>query len=215
MDPICRRSLILYLTHFMTWSGILGRFLLVREWPAFEIIPLFMPVWMASSVIFSEHEESYGFLRTLPVTDRRIVRTKFGLILGFGVLYWLFMVGAALLRSDGGQTGPSALVYITIVSAYGLLVGACFQVLLWRLGASMTTGAVIVFMVLSLVLTIAHTASLKFTPGWRAMSRTGGVEWLAAAPWLSIPALCGLALLAFTGLLRAGIRVKVSSEACL
>jgi len=215
MDPIIRRSLILYLMHFMTWCGILGRFLLVRDWPAFEIIPLFMPVWLASSVVFSEREESYAFLRTLPLTDRRIVRTKFGLILALGTLYWLFMMGAAIVRWDGAQTGPTALVYITIVSAYGLLIVACLQVLLWRFGSSVTTAVIVVFMVLSLVLTIVHTASLKSTPGWPVLIRTGAVEWLAGAPWMSIPVLGVLALLVFYGLLRFGIRVKASSEACL
>jgi hypothetical protein len=215
MHPIIRRSLVLYLTHLLTWCGILGRFLLVRDWPAFEIIPLFMPVWLVSSVVFTERDESYGFLRTLPVTDGRIVRTKFGLILGAATLYWLFMVGAALVRRDSSLAGPATLVYITIVSAYGLLMGTCFQVLVWRVGASIATSVGIVFVILSLVLTIVHTASLKSAAGWPVLSRTGAVEWLAGAPWLSIPILGGLALVAFYGLLQAGIGIKASSEACL
>ena len=215
MDPIIRRSLLLYLTHFMTWSGILGQFLIGREWPAFEIIPLLMPVWLVSSVVFTEREESYGFLRTLPITDSRIVRTKFSLILGAGVVYWLFMVGAAIVRQDATLTGAAALVYITIVSIYGLVMGACVQLLFWRFGASIATGAGIIFMILSLVLTIVHMASLHSSPGWPVLSRTGAVAWLAGVPWLSIPVLGGLALLAFSSLLRAGIRVKASSEACL
>lgn len=215
MDPIIRRGLLLYLTHFMTWSGILGRFLFLRDWPAFEIIPLFMPVWLVSSVVFSERDESYGFLRTLPVTDRRIVRTKSGLILGASVVYWLFMMGAAIVRRDGTLTASNTFVYITIVSVYGLLLGTFFQLLFWRFGASIGTGAGIVFMILSLVLTIVHTASLKSTPGWPVLTGTGAVEWLAGAPWLSVPVLGGLALLVFYGLLRLGVRVKASSEACL
>jgi len=219
MDPIIRRSLVLYLTHFLTWSGVLARFLLVRDWPAFELIPLFMPVWLVSSVVFTERDESYGFLRTLPVTDRRIVRTKFGLILAAAALYWLFMAGAALIRRDGTLTGPTTLVYITIVSGCGLLIGACFQVLFWRFGASIVTGAGIVFMVLSMVLTIVHTASLRASvrsaAGWPVLTRTGAVEWLAGAPWVFVPVLGALALLVYYGLLQIGVRVKASSEACL
>src|SRR5512136_195080 len=109
MDPIVRRSLVLYLTHVLTWCGILGRFLHARDWPAFEIIPLFMPVWLVSSVVLTEYGESYAFLRTLPLTDRRIVHTKFGLILGAGLLYWFFMVGAALIRQDVTLAGPTTL----------------------------------------------------------------------------------------------------------
>ncbi len=215
MDPIFRRGVVGYLTHVMTWSGILGRFLVVRDWPAFEIIPLFVPVWLASSVIFGDQDESYAFLRTLPVTDRRIVRIKFGLILGAGVLYWLLMMTAALLRWDGVQTGPAALVYLTIVGVCALLLGACTQLLFWRLGARIMTGVGIVFIIASLVLIIVHTASLKSTPGWPVLMRTGAVQWLAGAPWLSIPVLYGVALLAFYALARAGTRVKASSEACL
>lgn len=215
MDPILRRSVFMYLTHFMTWSGVLGFWVHVREWPAFEIIPLLMPVWLVSSVVFTEREESYAFLRMLPVTDRRIVRTKSGLLFGAGIVYWLFMVGAAIIRRDGTLTAPSVLVYVTIVSVYGLVMGACVQLVFWRFGASITTGAGIVFMILSLALTIVHMASLHSSPGWPVLSRTGAVEWLASTPWLSIPALGVLALLAFYSLLHAGIRVKASSEACL
>ena len=215
MDPMIRRSLIVYLMHFMTWSGILGRFLYVREWPAFEIIPLFMPVWMASSVVFTERDESYGFLRTLPVTDRRIVRTKLGLIVAASAVYWLFMVGALLIRGDRTLAVPTALVYVTIVSLYGLLVGVGLQLLIWRLGASMATGVAIVFMIMSLVLTIVHTASLRFSASWPRLTGTGAVEWLAGVPWLSMPVFGALALTAFYGLGRLGLRVKASSEACL
>lgn len=219
MDPIVRRSLPLYLTHLMTWAGILGTSLRSRELPAFEIVALFVPVWLVSSVVFTERDESYGFLRTLPVTDNRIARTKLGLVLGAAVLYWLFMAGAAIVRQDTTLTGPAPLVYLTIVSIYGLVIGACAQLLFWRFGASIATGAGIAFMVLSLVLTIVHTASLRTSlrsaAGWPVLSRTGAVEWLAGAPWVSIPVLGALALLAFYGLLRAGIRLKASSEACL
>lgn len=215
MDPIIRRSLPLYLAHIMTWSGILGPSLRDRELPAFEIIPLLVPVWLVSSVVFTERDESYGFLRTLPVTDSRIARTKSSLILGAAVLYWLLMVGAAIVRQDASLTGPAPFVYITIVSIYGLVMGTCVQLLFWRLGASIASGAGIAFMVLSMVLTLGHMASLHSSPGWPVLSRTGAVGWLAGVPWLSIPVLGGLALLIFYGLLQAGIRVKVRGEACL
>jgi hypothetical protein len=42
-------------------------------------------------------------------------------------------------------------------------------------------------MVLSLVMTIAHTAVLRSAAGWPALTRTGAIEWLAGAPWLSGP----------------------------
>ena len=106
MDPILRRTLVWYLLHLMTYSVTMGRFLLTELWPAFEVLPLFVTVWLTSSVLFSEREESYAFLRTLPVTDRAIVRTKFRLMLAMGAVYWLAMEGVALAR---GTTAWSVL----------------------------------------------------------------------------------------------------------
>ena len=56
MDPILRRSLPLYLTHFMTWAGILGTSLRGRELPAFEITALFVPVWLAAYTLIVRTE---------------------------------------------------------------------------------------------------------------------------------------------------------------
>ena len=215
MDPILRRSVVLYLTHVMTWSGILGRFLVTRDWPAFEVIPLFVPVWLASSVLFSDREESYAFLRTLPVTDRRIARTKFGLILGAGALYWLLLMLAVFVRWDGDRTGSAALVYLTVVAACSPLVAAGVQILFWRFGPSIATPLVVVALGVSLVLIIVHTASLGHAAGWPVLMQAAWIGRLAGAPWLSVPAIAAAAVLAFLGLMRAGVRVKASSEACL
>lgn len=215
MDPILRRSVIYYLTHFVIWFGMLSRFLIVGDWPTFEIIPLFVPAWLASSLLFSEREESYAFLRTLPVADRAIVRTKLGLILSVGALYWVLMTVAAFARGLGSATGPAVFVYVGLVAAIGLLIAAGFQVLIWRFGITVMTGVIVVYTGVVLIATLVHTASMRFTPGWSEVTRMRGVVWLAGAPWLTHPVLVGLTLLAFYGLVQAGIRVKASSEACL
>jgi len=215
MDPILRRSVVYYLTHLVIWSGMLGRFLIVGDWPAFEIIPLFVPAWLASSLLFSEREECYALLRTLPVPDRAIVRTKLGLILSVGALYWALMTVAAFARGFGSQTGPAVFVYVGLVAAIGLLIAAGFQVLIWRFGITVMTGVIVVYTGVVLIATVVHTASMRFTRGWPVLTRIRGVEWLAGALWLSLPLLVGLTLLAFYGIARAGIRVKASSEACL
>lgn len=215
MDPILRRSSFFYLSTLVIFSGVLGKYLGVDPWPAFEVIPLFMPVYLAAAVLSSERGESYGFLRMLPVTDRAIVRRKFGLILGAAAAYWLFMMLVALARWSSGVSGPSTLVYVTLVCGYGLVLGACCQVGIWRFGLSVTTGVIAVFLGVSLVVTIVHTAGLRYKHDWPVLTRLAGLQWLAGAPWLSVVVLVGLSVAVFWGLMRLGIRVKASSEACL
>jgi hypothetical protein len=216
MDPILRRSLIWYLLHLMTYSGILGRYLVVGSWQAFEIIPLFMPVWLISSVVWSEREESYAFLRVLPITDRSIVRTKFMLILSITVVYWLLMEGVTLARQGSGVAGgPSTLTFITLACVYALLLGACFQVGYWRFGASVVTPVGVVYMGLNLALAIIHNASFRFESDWPILAQSAAIRWLSDSLWLSHLVLVALALLAFYGLMRIGFRIKTSSEACL
>jgi hypothetical protein len=215
MDPILRRTLIWYLLHLMTYSGLLGRFLLTDRWPAFEVLPLFVPVWLVSAVLFSEREESYAFLRMLPVTDRAIVRTKFGLILSTAAVFWLAIEGVALARGDDGMVGPETHVYITLVSVAALLFAACCQIGIWRFGAQTATPFVLAYMAATLVFAVAHTASLKYRANWPIFTQLAGVRWLADSMWLSHVVLIALALLAFHGLMRIGVRVKTSSEAHL
>ena len=215
MDPIVRRSSFFYLSTLVIFSAVLGKYLGVDPWPAFEVIPLFMPVYLAAAVLSSERGESYGFLRMLPVTDRAIVRRKFGLILGAAAAYWLFMMLVALARWSSGVSGPSTLVYVTLVCGYGLVLGACCQIGIWRFGLSVTTGVIAAFLGVSLVVTIVHTAGLRYRQDWPVLTRLAGLQWLAGAPWLSVVVLAGLSLAVFWGLMRLGIRVKASSEAYL
>jgi len=215
MDPILRRTLVWYLLHLMTYSVTLGRFLLTERWPAFEVLPLFVTVWLTSSVLFSEREESYAFLRTLPVTDRAIVRTKFRLMLAMGAVYWLAMEGIALARGDDGMVGPETHVYLTLVSVAALLLAACCQIGIWRFGAPAVTPVVLTFMGAGFLLAVAHTFSLKYRANWPILTRLAVVRWLAESAWVSHVVLIALALLAFHGLMRIGVRVKTSSEAHL
>ena len=215
MDPILRRTLIWYLLHLMTYSGLLGRFLLTDRWPAFEVLPLFVPVWFVSSVLFSEREESYAFLRMLPVTDRAIVRTKSRLMLAMGAVYWIAMEGVALARGSDGMVGPEVHVYITLVSVAALLFAAFCQIGIWRFGAQAATPVVLVYMATTMVFAIVHTASLKYKANWPIFTQLAGVRWLAESIWISHIVLIALVLLAFHGLMRIGVRVKTSSEAHL
>ena len=215
MDPILRRSSFFYVTALITYMGLMGRFMLTRDWTAFEVIPLFLPVWLISGMLASEHDERYAFLRTLPLTDRAVVRTKFTLVLCFVSVAWLLMTAVALARRGDGVATTLTLVYIALVCVSALLVGALYQIGIWRFGISVMFPVIGVSVAAGLVLAVIHVANLKYKDDWPALSQLGIVEWLGGAPWISGPVIVALALWAYYGLMQVGARVKAASEAHL
>jgi hypothetical protein len=215
MDPILRRSSFFYITTFATYMGLLGRFMLTRDWPAFEVIPLFLPVWLISGMLASEHDERYAFLRVLPVADRTVVRTKFALMLSFVATAWVLMTAVALVRLGDGLAEPPSLVYITLVCGSALLLAACYQIGIWRFGLSVMIPVIGVSVAAGLVLCFIHVANLKYHDDWPAFSRLGFVDWLGGAPWISIAVIAAPTLLAYRALMQVGVRVKATSEAHL
>lgn len=215
MNPVYRRSTKFYLLSALTYLAIMGRYMITRNWPVFEIIPFFMPVWLVSALYSSEDDERYAFLRMLPVPDRDVARAKFGLILGSAACQWVLMTGAALGRMDEGIADPSTLVYLTLVCVVGLLAAAGYQIAVWRYGISRMKPILIASIIAGIALAVIHLASLKTVDDWPALSRSAVVEWLARAPWISNLVLAAIALLVFRALVRAGVRVKAASEAHL
>ncbi len=215
MDPILRRSSFFYVTALVTYLGLMGRFMLTRDWTAFELIPLFLPVWLISGMLASEHDERYAFLRTLPLADRAVVRTKFTLILSFVSAAWLLMTAVAAFRTGDGVATPPTLVYVTLVCATALLVGALYQIGIWRFGIPVMFPVIGVSVAAGLALAVIHVANLKYRDEWPALSQVGLVEWLGGAPWVSSAVIVALALWAYRALMRFGVRVKAASEAHL
>jgi hypothetical protein len=195
--------------------ALMGRYFITRSWPVFEIIPLFMPVWLASALLASESDESYAFLRTLPVAERSVARRKFLLILMAAAVEWLLMVLVAWLRTRDGVATSSTFVFLTLVCAAGMLVTGALQIAVWRFGISAVRPPVIVAIGISLALLIGHTFALKRVDAWFAFSELGPIAWLGGAPWLSNAVVVALALAAYARLLRLGARVKTTSEAHL
>ena len=215
MDPILRRSSFYYATSVATYMALMGRYFITRSWPVFEIIPLFMPVWLAAALLASEADESYAFLRTLPVAERSVARRKFLLILTTAAVEWFLMLLVASLRTQDGVASSSTFVFLTLVCAAGMLVAAGLQMAVWRFGFAAVRPPAIVAMAVALVMLLLHTFALKRVDAWFAFSQLGPVEWLGGAPWLSVPVIAAIALLMFSRLARVGARVKASSEAHL
>ena len=107
----------------------MGRYFLTRDWPVFEVIPLFVPVWLLSAMMASESDERYAFLRTLPVPDRAVVKTKFA---PHPALRRVPVDADGRRRRSSGWTkaspAASTLVYLTLLCAFGLLAVAGYQI---------------------------------------------------------------------------------------
>jgi hypothetical protein len=212
MLAIIWRSSFLYCTHILTFS-LMGLLTFHKSQPI-EMMGAFMPLWLSSSVLWSERNESYAFLRTLPVTDMEIVRIKFGIILAATGVYWLLMSGLAFLLQGGTESFAALLTFITVICALCLLLAAVWQIGVWHFGQSIMTGPILAFMGLSFVGAIVLGESIKrgVVPGPSGFS---AFSWIADGRWEIQGLLCALVVAAFFGLMEAGVRTKASSEAHL
>ena len=167
---------------------------------------LFVPVWLSSSVLWSEKQESYAFLRMLQVTDREIVRTKFGLALGAAFLYWLIL--SLLVRYAWGSTWdyPAYMALANLTCAISLPLAACWYIIHWRFGASALTVSVLIFMVIDVAVTFRN---------WVGGQGIPAVRLLAEGPWYLQLLMFVTALAAYFGLMQVAVRVKARSEAYL
>lgn len=215
MDPVFRRSSFYYWTSLGTYLALMGRYFVTRDWSAFEVIPLFMPIWLVAAMMASEHDESYAFLRTLAVTDLAIVRSKFGAILMSAAVQWSAMVGVSVLRRHDAVADPSSVVYLTMVGAVALVVVGWLQIGIWRHGFSAMKPVLVVFMAGGIVLILLHMVGLKQVEAWPVLSRLWPVRWLGGAPWISSAALAAAGLAVYRRMMKIGVRVKASSEAHL
>ena len=215
MDPIFRRSSFFYATALVTYFSLLGRYMLTRSFPVFEILPLFLPIWALGALVGSEHDERYAFLRMLPVSDARVARTKLRLVLSAVAVNWALVMAVAAFRLRDGAAEPSTFVYLTLVGAFALLVASCYQIGVWRFGFPVMSVAFGVSIAAGIVLVIIHMASLKYNDFWPALSQLAVLRWLGGSPWISSAGIAAAALLVYFRLVRFGVRIKASSEAHL
>lgn len=213
MSAILRKSSFFFITHLCTFSipGLVA----IPIWEnagMLSVMALWVPLWLSSSVLWSERQESYAFLRTLPVTDRQVVRAKFGLALGFIVLYWAIL--ALLIRRSWGAS-PEYAGYMALASltcSLAVVLAAVWYIVSWRFGTTVLTVAVIALLVIGLIMALA--ANME------RMVKTRGIgilapRWLAEGPWIYQVLLFAAALAAYFGLMRVAVRVKERSEANL
>jgi len=213
MTAILRKSSYFFITHLCTFSiPPLAMLLSGRNRGMLAVMAIWVPVWLSSSILWSERQESYAFLRTLPVTDRQIVRSKFGLALGFAAIYWLVL--SLFIRGAWGSTPeyPGYMALASLACAVSLVLAGGWYIFSWRFGRSALFAGVMAFMMIGILAT--------WIVDVKRMVRAGGIgaigpRWLAEGPWIFQVLLFGAALAAYYGLMRAAVRVKEKSEASI
>jgi hypothetical protein len=211
MFAIARKTSFFFLTHLGTFT-LWAMPLLKGKGGVLSIMAIAVPAWLSSSVLFSERMESYAFLRTLPVTDRQVVRTKFGLALAAAFVYWLIL--SLLVLSVWGSTWeyPAYMALVNLTCAISLPLVACWYIFHWRFGVSALTVSVVAFMVIDLASAFIVNVDRR---NWVGAPGIPVACWLAERPWYLQLYLFLLAFAAYYGLMEVAVRVKAKSEACL
>jgi ABC-type transport system involved in multi-copper enzyme maturation permease subunit len=212
MLSIWRRHAPLYITHMMTFSMMAAGPLLGGWRPHTIVLPgLMLPVWIASSVLWTERNGSEELLRTLPVTSREVVRAKFALLLAAVGVYWLIMSVFGLgMASARGVFGPY-LVFASVSCVGSLAVGALCYMGIWFFGRGVMTVVIVLFLVTGayIAVTVARAGALA---GYTA-SQQPLISTFGALPAYVVGALLALGLMVYYGLGRAAVRVRDAGDA--
>lgn len=205
MLSIVRRSSFFYVTHFLTFSVMPLYIVIAGRSRTIVFMILLAVVWLCSSVLWSERNESYAFLRMLPVSDRDVARAKLGLGLGAAFVYWAWLSLLSLIVA--GAT-PEFLARFSLInlaaSAWPPLVALCYLGV-WRRGARAMTFPLVTLIAVFFI--VAVGVAVRFFPSGR-----GGNLGLAPAPWPLQVLLPATGLVAFLLLARLAPRVKLDND---
>ncbi len=212
MHPIARKTSFFFLTHLCTFCAPGWPALLKGKGGILSMMAIFVPAWLSGSVLWSEMQESYRFLRVLPVTDREIVRTKFGLALAAAFVYWLLM--SLFVSWAWGSTDEYSayMALINLTCTLSLPLVAFWYIFGWRFGTPALTVGVIAFIVCDVIGTFVVNVDRG---NWVGAPGIPAARWLAEGPWYLQLFLFVTALAAYYGLMQVAVRVKAKSEACL
>jgi ABC-type transport system involved in multi-copper enzyme maturation permease subunit len=212
MLAIIKKRAPLYISHLVTYS-LLGVLQIVSPRPEkFFILGLFVAVWITSSVLWSERDESEALLRTLPVTHREIVTTKFLLALTAMAVYWGIMFTAALrLGAEIGSLSPG-LVFISVSWSIALVLAGLWYIAIWFFGMRPMIPIMLVFIVgfCAIGVALLSQTSRGLTVAPHQLTVLGA--FVDVPGYVAVIAVA-LALLAYYGLLQVAVRVRTVSDA--
>jgi hypothetical protein len=212
MFTIARKTSFFFLTHLCTFCAPAWPALLKGKGGILSMMAIFVPAWLSSSVLWSEKQESYALLRMLPVTDREIVHTKFGLALAAAFVYWLILSLFVWWAWGSTWEYSAYMALVNLTCAFSLPLVACWYIFSWRFGVSALTVGVLAFLVLDMIATFIINVDRG---NWVGAPGIPIVRWLAEVPWYLQLFLFLMAFAAYYGLMEVAVRVKAKSEACL
>jgi len=212
MIAIARKTSFFFITHLVTFCAPAWPALLKGKGGIISMLAIFVPAWLSSSVLWSEKQESYAFLRALPVTDREVAGMKFGVALAAAVVYWIIL--SLFTRWAWGSTWeyPIYMAMANLACAVSLPLAACWYIFSWRFGTSALTVCVVAFVVLDVIAVFVINVDRR---DWVGAPGIPAARWLAEGPWYLTFCLFLASFAAYYGLMQLAVRVKAKSEAYL
>jgi hypothetical protein len=212
MFAIARKTSFFYITHLCTFSVPAFPALMKGKGGIISMLAFWVPLWLSSSVLWSEKQESYALLRMLPVTDREVVRAKFALALAAAFAYWLILWLFIGWTWNSTWEYPIYMALANLTCAISLPLVACWYNFSWRFGKSALTVGVVAFIVVGIIAAFILNVDRR---NWVGAPGIAAARWLAEGPWYLQLCLFLIALAAYYGLMQVAVRVKQKSEASL
>ncbi len=212
MFAIARKTSFFYITHLCTFCAPAFPALMKGEGGIISMLAFWVPLWLSSSVLWSEKQESYALLRMLPVTDRQVVRAKFGLPLAATFVYWLILSVFNWWAWNSRWEYPFYVALANLTCALSLPLAAIWHIVSWRFGKSALTVGVLALIVLGIVASFILNLDGR---EWIGAPGIPAVRWFAEGRGYLQLCLFLASLAAYYGLMQVAVRVKQNSETSL
>ena len=217
MLHLMKKNAFFFILYAFSITALLTLYWLLVRGTLSGIMVIFQGLWMvliveggiAGNEKNEEKSKGYKFLRTLPLTDREIVRSKFILVLLTAVFVlacnstlYLLMPGPSHLK----EVGP---LYALIFTNLCLVLAGISYIIIFRFGhaafVKFVWTATIIIMVTPILL--IEFVFLKMDIDFRGIiERVNQYNWIIGACFT----ICGLA--AFFLLMQAAIKVKQAAR---
>ena len=207
MVAILRQYAFLYITHFFTFSMLIIAPMRAWHHQMYFVPMLLLPVWVTSSVLWSEREGSEQFLRTLPATNREIVRWKFSMLAGACVIYLLLMLLAVTVARPAPELFDLYIRFITYSAVSAFSFGLIAYIGIWFFGKNPMTAVIVLFMFTWTAFVISVISATK-AGRYATLPDLPIVSMVAHMPKYAPLVLLGLAGVAFWGFKEVAVRVR-------
>jgi len=195
MFTIARKTSFFYFTHLCTFCAPAWPALLKGKGGIISMLACWVPLWLSSSVLWSEKQES-----------------KFSLALAAAFVYWFVLSLFTWWAWGSTWEYPAYTALANLTCAISLPLVACWYIFCWRFGQSALTVGVLAFIVFGIIATFIFNVDRR---NWVGAPGIPVVQWLAEGPWYLQLCLFLIALAAYYGLMQVAVRVKQKSEASL